>query len=225
MTSPLAYLSSNNRGEIKFDSDHNCNDSQTPAYKLITKVAIRGPVPQHLDSEGRFQYENRISLRHADEFSSNHNIKELHAAGTLWKAIRQEVKLRADFEPIMSTFFHGSVLNHETIEGSLSFILASKLDSPVVSSMAIREIIEQAYASDPSIIHAAEIDIKGAPGAGPGVRQLLYAASLLQGIPRASGTTRRTTRLGITTAIRCFLLLQSQMNMLFGVDIHPAAIS
>ena len=90
--------------------------------------------------------QNRISLRHADEFSANHNIQELHAAGTLWQAIRHEVKLRADFEPIMSTFFHGSILNHETIEGALSFILASKLDSPVVSSMAIREIIEQAYA-------------------------------------------------------------------------------
>ena len=83
---------------------------------------------------------NRITQRHADEFNTSSNVAELRAAGSLWQAIRSEVKLRADFEPIMSTFFHASVLNHDTIEGALSFILASKLDSPVVSSLSLIHI-------------------------------------------------------------------------------------
>ena len=48
---------------------------------------------------------NRISRRHASEFSAVSNVAELRSAGSLWQAMRQEVKLRADFEPIMATFF------------------------------------------------------------------------------------------------------------------------
>ena len=93
-----------------------------------------------------------ISKRYAEELAKEHKVEELRAAGSLWKAIRYEVHLRAEFEPIMSTFFHATVLNHDTIEGALSFLLASKLDSPVVSSMAIREIIEDAYQNERSLI-------------------------------------------------------------------------
>ena len=57
---------------------------------------------------------------------------------SLWESIGHEVKLRADFEPIMSTFLYATALNH-TFEGALSFLLASKLDSQVVTSMAIRK--------------------------------------------------------------------------------------
>ena len=80
------------------------------------------------------------------------DVNDIAALGSLWQAIRHEVKLRADFEPIMSTFFHATVLNHDTFEGALSFLLASKLDSPVVSSMAIREIFDEAYQKDATII-------------------------------------------------------------------------
>ena len=59
-------------------------------------------------------------------------------AESLWESIGHEVKLRADFEPIMSTFLYATVLNHHTFEGALSFLLARKLDRQVVPSMAIR---------------------------------------------------------------------------------------
>ena len=101
-----------------------------------------------------------VNKRYAEELAEEYKDEELRIAGSLWKAIRHEVSLRAEFEPIMSTFFHATVLNHDTLEGALSFLLASMLDSPVVSSMAIREIIEDAYQNEPSLIHAAEIDIK-----------------------------------------------------------------
>ena len=103
---------------------------------------------------------SNINKRYVEELVAERTIAEIREAGSLWQAMRSEVQARAEFEPIMSTFFHATVLNHDTIEGALSFLLASKLDSPVVSSMAIREIIEEAYQAEPSLIHAAEIDIK-----------------------------------------------------------------
>ena len=92
---------------------------------------------------------------------------------SLWENIGHEVKLRADFEPIMSTFLYATVLNHSTFEGALSFLLASKLDSQVVTSMAIREIIDEAYRADPKIIEAAETDIK-AVRKRPGLQKFLH---------------------------------------------------
>ena len=119
----------------------------------------------------------KIHLRYARELAEESNIADIAEAGSLWAAIRHEVKLRADFEPIMSTFFHATVLNHDTFEGALSFLLASKLDSPVVSSMAIREIFEEAYRKEPAIIHAAEIDIKAIRSRDPACNS--YSTPLL----------------------------------------------
>ena len=164
----------------------------------------------------------RISKRHASEFSAGSNVAELRTAGSLWQAIRHEVKLRSDFEPIMSTFFHASVLNHDTIEGALSFILASKLDSPVVSSMAIREIIEQAYAADPSIIHAAEIDIKATRDRDPACNSFSTPFLFYKGF-HALQSQRIAHWLWREERHSLAFYFQSQMSNLFSVDIHPAA--
>jgi len=165
---------------------------------------------------------DRISRRHANEFSSGSNVAELQTAGSLWQAIRHEVKLRADFEPIMSTFFHASVLNHNTIEGALSFILASKLDSPVVSSMAIREIIEQAYAQDPSIIHAAEIDIKATRERDPACNSYSTPFLFYKGF-HALQSQRVAHWLWQEERHSLAFYFQNQTSNLFGIDIHPAA--
>ena len=101
-----------------------------------------------------------INQRYATELAEESNIAEIASAGSLWQAMRSEVKARAEFEPIMATYFQATVLNHDTLEGSLSFLLASKLDSSVVSSMALREIIQDAFANEASLTRAAEIDIK-----------------------------------------------------------------
>ena len=105
-------------------------------------------------------------------------MREVSATGSFWHTIREEVKLRADFEPIMSTFFHATVLNHDTLEDALSFLLASKLDSSVVSSMAIREIFEEAYLEEKSIIRAAEIDIKAVRNRDPACNSYSHPAIL-----------------------------------------------
>ncbi|MGB2239601.1 MAG: serine O-acetyltransferase [Pseudomonadales bacterium] len=136
--------------------------------------------------------------------------------------MRSEVKLRADFEPIMSTFFHASVLNHDTIEGALSFILASKLDSPVVSSMAIREIIEQAYRAEPSIIHAAEIDIKATRERDPACNSFSTPFLFYKGF-HALQAHRIAHWLWQEERHSLAFYFQNQMSNLFSVDIHPAA--
>jgi serine O-acetyltransferase len=165
---------------------------------------------------------SKINSRYARELAEEGNIADIAEAGSLWQAIRREVHARAEFEPIMSTFFHATVLNHDTIEGALSFLLASKLDSPVVSSMAIREIIEEAYNTDPSIIRAAEIDIKATRTRDPACNSYSTPLLFYKGF-HALQSYRVAHWLWTQERHSLAFYFQNQMSAIFGVDIHPAA--
>ena len=165
---------------------------------------------------------SNIDKRYAAELAKEGSIADIAAAGSLWQAMRREVHARAEFEPIMSSFFHATVLNHETIEGSLSFLLASKLDSQVVSSMAIREIIEEAYGQEPSIIRAAEIDIKATRERDPACNSYSTPFLFYKGF-HALQAYRVAHWLWGQSRHRLAFYFQNQMSSIFSVDIHPAA--
>ena len=149
-------------------------------------------------------------------------VAELREHGSLWQAIRQEVHLRAEFEPIMSSFFHATVLNHDTFEGALSFLLAGKLDSPVVSSMAIREIIQDAYRQEPGLIKAAETDIRAVRSRDPACNSYSTPLLFYKGF-HALQSYRVAHWLWRQERHSLSFFFQNQMSAIFGVDIHPAA--
>ena len=163
-----------------------------------------------------------IQQRYQAERAEESKIAEIAAAGSLWNAMRNEVQARAQFEPIMATYFQAVVLNHETLEGALSFLLASKLDSSVVSSMAIREIIEEAFTAEPTIIHAAEIDIKATRERDPACNSYSTPFLFYKGF-QALQVYRIANWLWSQQRHSLAFFLQNQMTNIFGVDIHPAA--
>ena len=58
------------------------------------------------------------------------------------------VRSEAASEPVLASFLHATILNHETLESALSFHLAQKLDSPAAPALLVREVIEEAFASE-----------------------------------------------------------------------------
>jgi serine O-acetyltransferase len=163
-----------------------------------------------------------IKRRYEAELAQESNIQQIAAAGSLWQAMRLEVQARAQFEPIMATFFQATVLNHDTLQGALSFLLASKLDSSVVSSMAIREIIQEAFTAEPTIIHAAEIDIKATRERDPACNSYSTPFLFYKGF-QALQVYRIANWLWSQQRHSLAFFLQNQMTNIFGVDIHPAA--
>lgn len=163
-----------------------------------------------------------IDKRYARELIEDQKVTVLAEAGGLWQAIRKEVQNQAQEEPILASFFYSTILNHETLEGALSFHLASKLESPVVSSMAIREIMEEALASDDSIVHAAEIDIKAAKNRDPACSTYSMPFLYFKGF-HALQTHRIAHWLWNQGRHSLAWYFQNQMSTIFGVDIHPAA--
>ena len=163
-----------------------------------------------------------INQRYATELAEESNIAEIASAGSLWQAMRSEVKARAEFEPIMATYFQATVLNHDTLEGSLSFLLASKLDSSVVSSMALREIIQDAFANEASLTRAAEIDIKATRDRDPACNSYSTPFLFYKGF-QALQIHRVAHWLWVQERHSLAFFLQNQVSNIFGVDIHPAA--
>lgn len=73
----------------------------------------------------------------------------------VWKNIKAEARALADCEPMLASFYHATLLKHENLGSALSYMLANKLASPIMPAIAIREVVEEAYAADPEMIASA----------------------------------------------------------------------
>ena len=140
----------------------------------------------------------------------------------VWELLRVEADRKAREEPILGSYFHATILNHGSFGAALSFRLASKLDNPMLPTMLIRDVIEEAISDDPAILDAAETDILANYARDPACDDLstpfLYYKGFhaLQAHRIAHWLWERERR----TLARFF---QSQISVGLGVDIHPAA--
>ncbi len=140
----------------------------------------------------------------------------------LWQAIRDEVALEAAEEPLLASFLHATVLNHKSLETSLAFLLAAKLESPVLSSMLIRELIMDATDNDKSIVGAIRADLQAVRDRDPAAHHTSRPFMFFKGF-HALQIQRIGHWLWGHDRHVLALYLQSRTSEVFGVDIHPAA--
>ena len=146
-------------------------------------------------------------------------------AGTLapvWQKLRFDAKQAADQEPALSSYLAATVLNHETFAEALCYQLAQKAGGPDMSALAIREIAEEAYKSDPSIVTAAERDLQAVLERDPATRSTLQPFLFFKGF-LALQTHRVGHWLWGEGRETLAFFMQSRMSELYAVDIHPAA--
>lgn len=140
----------------------------------------------------------------------------------IWQHIRREAAELAAQEPALASFYHASILNHDTLADAVSYHLATLLDSQAVPAMSIREVFLQALQLDDSIESALCRDIEAYcerdPACNQFVMPLLYFKGFhgLQAYRFANWLWRQERR-------SLALYLQNQISQTFHVDIHPAA--
>ena len=66
------------------------------------------------------------------------NIKQIEQGDPIWARIRRETRDTAAAEPILASFLHATILNHDELECALSFHLANLLGSPTAPAMVPR---------------------------------------------------------------------------------------
>ena len=140
----------------------------------------------------------------------------------VWDAMRAEARAKAAEEPILGSYFHATILNHDSFRAALSFRLASKLDNPMLPTMLIRDVIGEAMADDDRILHGALTDIVATFSRDPACEDLSTPFLYFKGFHALQahriahwlwGHKRRTLA----------QFFQSQISVGLGVDIHPAA--
>lgn len=144
------------------------------------------------------------------------------AVDPLWRVIREEVADEAACEPLLASFLYATVLNHKSLEDALAFLLAGKVESTVLPSMLIRELITDALEADSSIGGAVRADLQAVRDRDPAAHHYSRPFLFFKGfhalqIYRVAHWLWRNGREALA------LFLQSRTTEVFGVDIHPAA--
>lgn len=140
----------------------------------------------------------------------------------IWQEIRKEAKELTDSEPMLASFFHATILKHYHLGGALSYILANKLANPIMPAIALKEIIEEAYIADPSLIDSASCDIEAVRTRDPAVDKWSTPLLYLKGF-HALQSYRVTHYLWKQGRHALAIYLQNEISVAFDVDIHPAA--
>jgi len=143
-------------------------------------------------------------------------------ADIIWQTIRSETKAHADKEPILASFLHATILNHESLELALSFHLANKLDSSTVSAMLVREVVQEALDNNCDIACAVRCDLLAMKTRDPTVQSLSVPFLFYKGF-HALQAYRVAHWLWQNDRRALALFFQNQISVVFGVDIHPAA--
>lgn len=140
----------------------------------------------------------------------------------VWQTIRSETKRQAENEPALASFLHATILNHERLEGALSYHLAQKLACSNISALEVREIIEQALNQDPTIGVAVRADIKAVFERDSACNEYCLPFLYFKGF-QALQCYRIAHWLWQAGRFYLAYFFQSHIAITFGVDIHPAA--
>jgi serine O-acetyltransferase len=140
----------------------------------------------------------------------------------LWQTLREQTRQQADNEPVLASFLYATILNHDTLEAAVSFHLATKLDSPALPAMLIREVFDEAFAKDKSIGEALRADLTAVNERDSACCSLVTPLLYFKGF-HALQSYRIAHWLWQQGRESMALFLQNRISSVFAVDIHPAA--
>jgi serine O-acetyltransferase len=140
----------------------------------------------------------------------------------IWERLRDEVDRMAKVEPMMASYLHATVLNHRSLEDSLSFLLAGKLHSPDLSAMSFRDVIDSAFAASDDIRDAIRRDLRAVVERDPAAGGIAEPFLHFKGF-QALEAHRVAHWLWLEGRRPLALYCQSRISESFAVDIHPAA--
>lgn len=157
-----------------------------------------------------------------DPVSQRLEVIDPAAAPPVWAAMRNEAEAAAKNEAALASLLNAVILNHKTLGGALSYQLARKLGDQELRGMSIREIAEEAYAAEPTLVGIAEDDLKAVFERDPACKGYVQPFLFFKGF-LALQTYRVAHWLWREGRETLAFYFQSRTSEMFQVDIHPAA--
>lgn len=141
----------------------------------------------------------------------------------LWQELRVEAQKVIAEEPLLASYVHACVLNHDSLASSLSFILANKLSDDVMPAVTVRELFDTAFVDSPKIIDDAVCDIKAVFERDAATNSFLTVILYMKGF-HAIQVHRLAHYLWTHGRVELAQFIQSRNSEVFSVDIHPACV-
>jgi serine O-acetyltransferase len=140
----------------------------------------------------------------------------------VWAALRNEAERAVRDEPTLGSLLNAVILSHHTMEEALSYQFARKIGDQELRAMSAREIAQEAYEADPSLVAAAELDLKAVFERDPACKGYVQPFLFFKGF-QALQTHRISHWLWTHSRQTLAFYLQSKMSEVYQVDIHPGA--
>ena len=144
------------------------------------------------------------------------------AASDVWSQLRAAGADTARAEPHLASQMNAVILSHGDLEAALGFQIARKLGDAELGAMSVREICRDAFEAEPSIVAAADADLRAVAERDPAIKSLLQPFLYFKGFQALQGY-RVAHWLWTQGREALAFHFQSRMSELFQVDIHPAA--
>lgn len=140
----------------------------------------------------------------------------------VWQRVCDEAQEAIQMEPLLGGLIHSSLLHHPSMERALAYRFSLKLASGEMSEQILREIADEAYASDPELGAAARADIMAVYDRDPACHRFLQPILFFKGY-QAVQAYRVGHWLWRQGRKDMAYFVQMRVSEVFGVDIHPAA--
>jgi serine O-acetyltransferase len=152
---------------------------------------------------------------------SSSTTKEINSQ-QVWLSLCAEARIASEQQPLMASYFHANILNHETFASAISFFLSHHLANEYVSSMMLRDVFIQAMESDPSIEARMLQDLMAHYTRDPTCELYMMPLLYFKGY-HAVQSYRIAHWLWQQKRTLFAYYMQSRIAELFHVDVHPAA--
>jgi len=141
---------------------------------------------------------------------------------SIWPEMYSQAISLASNEPMLSSYYHNHVINHESFDSALAFHMAAQLGSETVSEQMLNTLFVEVLQAEPSLADAALIDIDAYferdPACDNYCRPFLFFKGYL-----AIQAQRFAHYLWSNQRQSMARYIHHSVSVLCDVDIHPAA--
>jgi serine O-acetyltransferase len=148
--------------------------------------------------------------------------RNISSIDPVWDQITSEAQQAVADEPLIGGFVHACILHHKSLDRALSYRIAAKLASNEMSMVVVREIVEEAFSEDPSLVEAARADLMAIYERDPACHRLSQPILYFKGY-QAVQAYRVGHHLWTKGRRDLAYFVQMRVSEIFGVDIHPGA--
>ncbi|KAJ1410784.1 Trimeric LpxA-like superfamily [Sesbania bispinosa] len=140
----------------------------------------------------------------------------------VWLKMLEEARVDVTVEPILSSYYHSTILSHKSLASALSNHLAMRLSSASLPSGTLCDLFVGVLESDQEIMDAVKDDLRAVKERDPACISHVHCFLNFKGF-LACQAHRVAHKLWSQGRKLLAVMIQNRVSEVFAVDIHPGA--